>query len=108
MRRSCVFSVVCLLTLGSGLLLADPPEGLEASFRFGSDTAVPGGDVRLPVYVSSNEPLAGLCICVDFDESVLECTGIDLVYQRPDGKAWYSKHIFLDVNVGGKSNINNL
>jgi len=107
MRRSCVLSLVCWASLGTGLLLADPPEGLEASFRFGSTTAIPGSDVRLPVYVSSNQPLAGLVICVDFDEAVLECTSIELVYQRPDGKDWDPQVIYLDVNVNGKSNINN-
>ncbi len=111
MRRAFGFfrgiSVVCFVFLVAEVLSAPPPEGLEATFRLGSSTARPGGDVRLPIYVSSSEPLAGLSISVDFDEEVLEATKIDLVYQRPDGAGWFPQFIFLDINRNGRSNINN-
>jgi len=88
-------------------LSAGPPPGLEATFRLGSTQASPGADVRIPIFVSSNEAMAGLSISVDFDEGVLEATSVELVYERPGGSGWDPNSIFTDIHVNGRSNINN-
>jgi hypothetical protein len=66
--------VLLPVVLSNASLSAAPPPGLEATFRLGSAQVSPGADVRVPIFVSSNEPLAGLSISVDFDEEVLEAT----------------------------------
>lgn len=107
MRNYPTFFLICSMFFIAPCLLADPPEGLEASFRLGSSVVTPGEEFAIPVLVSSNEPLGGLSISVDFDEEVLEATRVELVYQRPDGKGWYSRWVFVDVHVDGRSNIDN-
>lgn len=107
MRSLRVLSLACLFAVSAVVVRADTPEGFEASFRFAPTTASRGEEFRLPLLVSSSEPLGGLSISVDFDEEVLEATKIELVYQRPDGGAWRSKLIFLDIHRDGRSNINN-
>jgi hypothetical protein len=99
--------VLLPVVLSNASLSAAPPPGLEATFRLGSAQVSPGADVRVPIFVSSNEPLAGLSISVDFDEEVLEATSIDVAFQRPGGGGWDPQYIYTDIHVNGRSNINN-
>ena len=61
---------------------------MNAVFELDSLTGAPGTTVRVPFRVTADMPIAGLQSSIDFDEGVLEVTGLEPVWERPDGKPW--------------------
>jgi hypothetical protein len=60
----------------------------EATFRLADGAAAPGETVTIPFFVTASEPVGGFSVSVDFDEEVLEVTGMAFTYDRPDGGNW--------------------
>lgn len=63
-------------------------ETLEATFKIEESSATPGDTVSLPLIISASGELQGFAISLDFDEEVLEATGVEDLYVRPDGGKW--------------------
>ena len=57
-------------------------------YILGSVTAAPGETVRVPFSIWSNRETRWLLCSVRFDETVLEPTGVEPVWERPAGKPW--------------------
>jgi len=62
-----------------------PPGPYEASFELPEGSALPGGSVRLPFVVECNVEVHGLSFSVNFDETVLQATSVEEVFETPDG-----------------------
>jgi hypothetical protein len=65
-----------------------PPAPIEATFELGDAAGSPGSEVSVPFRVEASTVVAGFLLSVDFDEEVLEATGIAPAFVRPDGKGW--------------------
>ena len=87
-----------LLGLGGLLLWATTPCGemggsARSVYILGSVTAAPGETVRVPFRIWSNREISWFCCSVRFDETVLEPTGLEPVWERPNGKPWADFHV---------------
>jgi hypothetical protein len=62
-----------------------PPAAPEGMFKIENGAAPPGGEVALAFSIRGNFDVAALSFSVDFDEEVLQATGVERIYRRPDG-----------------------
>jgi len=94
----CTFSLTILgiFTLAGLLASQTPGDELIATAKLLGGRALPGGTVKVPLVVNANSELQAIALSLDFDEEVLEYTGWEKVYQRPDGEAWFTGIIHAD------------
>jgi hypothetical protein len=62
----------------------DPLPDINAMYKIQGARAAPGSQVMLPFSIFADAEVQGYSLSVDFDESVLEATGVDLLFEKPD------------------------
>jgi len=73
---------------------------LKGTFKLVGGTAARGSSVRLPLIINANGLTQGFSFSLDFDEEVLEATGIEEVFHHPSKAAWeYQKFYFDNSNT---------
>jgi len=62
-----------------------PPPPIYILFKLEDKTAAAGGDVTVPFIVKADRESTGFSYSVHFDEALLQCTGTDQLWIKPDG-----------------------
>lgn len=78
-----------------------PPRPLpQYLFRLDGRSARRGEEVVVPLVAQANYAIGGLQFSIQYDPAVLEPTGIEKAYTRPDGKPYYAEFYWLPVTKG--------
>jgi hypothetical protein len=105
-----------LLTSGSLLVLEDIREGFGCPVKgpiqcpppvgdtqeavgtlsLGEAVALPGDSLSVPISVFANGDIQAYGFSVDFDEEILEASGADFTYEKPDGTSY--EYSYFDIN----------
>lgn len=75
------------------LPVPDPLPDINAMYKIQGARAAPGSQVMLPFSIFADAEVQGYSLSVDFDESVLEATGVDVLFEKPD-RSEYDFEIF--------------
>ncbi|MBI4586920.1 MAG: hypothetical protein HY717_23150 [Planctomycetes bacterium] len=67
---------------GSGCV---PTPRTNVKFSLADGSAAPGGTVDLPLSVETDRGAQGIIFSLEYDGTLLEATGVEAVWQRPDG-----------------------
>ena len=67
-------------------------QSVDLSFRLGNAVGKPGETVRVPFIVRGSEAVMAVAFSIDFDETVLECTGIDWTFERAPHQCERERH----------------
>jgi len=62
------------------------PDVLLATFTLEDRTAIPGTTFSTPLIMNGNAEISGFSVSIDFDEGVLQGTGVEAIYERPSGE----------------------
>ena len=65
-----------------------PPTSINLQFELVGGPAAPGDEIAMPFYMRANAEVQAYTFSLDFNEEVLEARGVDVVWQRPDGKPY--------------------
>jgi hypothetical protein len=69
----------------------EPPEKTLDLIRLGDVTAVPGTEVRIPVYISNSVPVEAVQLVLEHDPEVLEIIPDSLSYERTYYERWVTE-----------------
>ena len=62
-----------------------PPAPIAIQFKLKDASGPPGGNVAVPFSVKADRASAGFSYSINFDETLLEATGTERLWQTPDG-----------------------
>ena len=65
-----------------------PPDTINLQYELVGGPAVPGNEITMPFYIRADADVQGYTFSVDFDEEVLQATGVEFIWQRPDGEPY--------------------
>jgi hypothetical protein len=75
-------------------------EFARVSFDLGEGTGAPGTTAKVPFSVNSDSPLQSFTYSIAFDEEVLQATGTEVRWSRPDGKPWRFERFEINNETG--------
>jgi hypothetical protein len=89
------------LVLTSGQAPAQEPEyDIQVSYTLHDATATPGSEFLLPFVLRSNVDVLSFAAVINFDESVLEATAVEQIYQTEHDVDWGYSWSTFDNEVG--------
>ena len=65
-----------------------PPAPIVVQFKLKDASGPPGGDVTVPFSVKADRASTGFSYSVNFDETLLEATGTERLWTKPDGTSY--------------------